>query len=180
MFADVGTVGKSYDLETVVEVARLLEAEGSANIRFVLAGEGEKFQALQERAKDLRNIEFAGWLTADEIRSLLSVSYAGLVPCISAPDTMPNKPFEYLSAGLPLVSSLEGEMVGLIEREALGVNYHYGDVAGLKNCIKMLCADSVRDTFSFNARNVFQAQFDARLIYHRYADCLERLAVGCR
>ncbi len=89
---------------------------------------------------------------------------------------MPNKPFEYMSAGLPIINSLEGGMAELVERHQFGLNYLPGDLNGLCQCIESLAADSaLHDKMSQNAAEFFKKHGDADEIYNEYCDHVERL-----
>ncbi len=179
IFLFIGTFGRSYELRLIVDVARKLYDQGEKDIVFVLAGTGEQFDTIKEIAYNLPNIVLPGWIDPGKIRELLKLSWTGLVPCISALDTLPNKPFEYLSAGLPLISSLEGEMAGLIDKYELGFNYRVGDFEGLYQSIVKLAADEqLRNKISENCLRFFQKFGDAEVIYNEYADFLEDLVKG--
>ena len=105
-----------------------------------------------------------------------TLNWAGIVPCKSVKNAAPNKVFEYLSAGLPLISSLEGEMAILIEHHAIGLNYRPGDVEGLYNCIQRLSANSVlRSKMAANASRFFEEYGDADKIYAEYAEHVEKV-----
>ena len=118
----------------------------------------------------------SGWISAEDIRNLLTISWVGMVPCRSVRNAAPNKVFEYLSAGLPLISSLEGEMAELINRYCIGLNYRPGDLGGLYECIDILRKDSDRrNKMSLNASQFFSEFGDADKIYVEYAEHIERL-----
>jgi len=163
-------------LRLIVDVAKKLYDQGEREIVFVLAGTGEQFDTIKEIAHGLPNIVLPGWIGQEEIREILRLSWAGLVPCISALDTLPNKPFEYLSAGLPLISSLKGEMARLIDKYGLGFNYRVGDFEGLYQSIVKLAADEqLRNKIAENCLRFFQKFGNAEVIYNEYADFLESL-----
>ena len=124
----------------------------------------------------MSNVVLPGWISSEEIGMLLAKGYIGLVPCCSTENTLPNKPFEYLSAGLPLISSLEGEMADLIEKHRLGLNYQPGDVAGLCRCIEKISGNpDLREDMSSNGLKFFREYGDADKIYTDYAVHIERL-----
>jgi glycosyltransferase involved in cell wall biosynthesis len=176
IFLFLGTFGRSYELRLIVDVAKKLYDQGEREIVFVLAGTGEQFETIKETTHGLPNILLPGWIDQQEIRELLRLSWAGLVPCISALDTLPNKPFEYLSAGLPLISSLEGEMAGLIDKYGLGFNYRVGDFEGLyQNIVKLAAEEHLRNKIAENCLRFFQKFGNAEVIYNEYADFLESL-----
>jgi len=173
----IGTFGFSYELSMVVEAARRLYSSGREDVCFILAGAGEKEVEIRRESNGLPNVITPGWLDAAQIISLLERGYLGVVPCVSAKDTLPNKPFEYLSAGLPLVSSLEGEMAELINDFRLGLSYQAGDIDSLCRAIQILInAPSLRDQISANARDFFKRYGQADKIYDEYAKHIERLA----
>jgi len=180
IFVFIGTFGISYELELVLEAARYFHDSGRADVSFVLAGTGEKFHSIRESAADLPNVVLPGWIGEREINSLLRSGYAGLVPCRSVENTMPNKPFEYLSAGLPLINSLEGEMRELIDQHCLGLNYLPGDLSGLCRCIECLASDSsMYNKMLRNASRFFKKYGDADKIYSEYATHVEEVFEQC-
>jgi glycosyltransferase involved in cell wall biosynthesis len=84
--------------------------------------------------------------------------------------------FEYLSAGLPIISSLKGEMAESVEKHGLGVNYQEGNVKGLVSALeKILKKPDERDTMARNALSFFKQYGDADKIYNEYADQIEHL-----
>jgi glycosyltransferase involved in cell wall biosynthesis len=176
IFLFIGTFGVSYELELILDAAEHLEKSIKSNICFVLAGTGENFDLINKKAAGLQNVVLPGWIGQKEINAVLNRSYAGLVPCISVENTMPNKPFEYLSAGLPLINSLEGEMAKLLDQHVFGLNFLPGDLDGLCQCIKRLAGDErLHDAMSKNALEFFERYGDADKIYNEYAEHIERI-----
>jgi glycosyltransferase involved in cell wall biosynthesis len=173
----IGTFGFSYELRLVVEAARRLESAGRKDVCFVLAGTGEQADILRRESAGLSNVILPGWVDAPEINALLAHGYLGLVPCLSEIHTLPNKPFEYLSAGLPLISSLEGEMAELINDHGLGLNYRSGDLEGLCQALETLLNDQeLWNRISAKALAFFKDYGDADQIYAEYARHIESLA----
>ncbi|MFC1815635.1 glycosyltransferase [Thermodesulfobacteriota bacterium] len=176
LFIFLGTFGISYELDLVVQAADRFHKSGETGICFVLAGRGEKYESIRKQVKALPNVVLPGWIGDDEIRNLLQSGWTGLVCCKSVLDAMPNKCFEYLSADLPLISSLEGEMAELIDHYKIGMNYLPGDLEGLCQCIEYLTNDPVRhDEMAKNAYEFFKNFGDADKIYDEYAKHIERL-----
>jgi glycosyltransferase involved in cell wall biosynthesis/ubiquinone/menaquinone biosynthesis C-methylase UbiE len=173
----IGTFGFSYELRLLVEAARRMESAGRKDVCFILAGTGEQAGILRRESAGLSNVLLPGWLDAPEIGSLLAHGYLGLVPYACEKDRLPNKPFEYLSAGLPLISSLEGEMAELISDYGLGLNYHPGNLDGLCLAIESLLDNrDLRDQMSAHALAFFNEYGDADKIYAEYAGHMESLA----
>ncbi len=173
----IGTFGFSYELSLVIKAAKRMYAGGFTDVYFILAGAGEQERSVRDEAAGLPNVIIPGWLNNGEIRFILKRGYLGLVPCRSEKDTMPNKPFEYLSAGLPIVSSLQGEMAGLVEEHGLGLNYTPGSLDGLCNGIeKILNSKGLHKQMSGRARVFFRRYGEADKIHGNYARHIEGLA----
>jgi len=176
LFVFIGTFGVSYELELILDAAGHFEKLRKSNICFVLAGKGDKSDIIKKKAAGLHNVVLPSWIGENEINVLLKRAYVGLVPCRSVENTMPNKTFEYLSAGLPLISSLEGEMAELVDQHGFGLNYLPGDLEGLCRCIERLAFDfKLHEVMSENALDFFKKHGDADKIYDEYAKHIERV-----
>jgi glycosyltransferase involved in cell wall biosynthesis len=140
----------------------------------VLVGDGHQRETLRQRYAGLPNLILTGWLDTREIAAVLAQSQVGLVPCRSLPDTVPNKPFEYLAAGLPLLSSLEGEMEEIIETHELGLSYDAGDLDGFIQAVDQIGRDRpALARWSANATKAFSEKFSASRIYPDFASHVE-------
>jgi glycosyltransferase involved in cell wall biosynthesis len=172
----IGTFGHSYELSLILQAARILQEEGNDAICFVLAGTGDQEETLRKEACGLSNIVIPGWIDSDEIRGLLQRAWVGLVPCRSVTGALPNKVFEYLSAGLPVISSLEGEMAESIQKFALGFNYHAGDLQGFIGIIeKLINNPGQREEIAQNAVSYFNENGNADQIYLKFAEHVENV-----
>ena len=116
-------------------------------------GDGDQYTDIIRRASRLPNVTLTGWIGQEALQDLLNASDVGMAPLRSVRDAMPNKPYEYFAAGLPILSSLEGEMEALIDRHNVGCSYRDGDVGRLGELVLAFAADSTRRaTCSRNAR----------------------------
>jgi glycosyltransferase involved in cell wall biosynthesis len=171
-----GVFGRTLDLDTVIEAARGL---ADAGVQLVLCGVGERFEELQRRTGDLPHVIVPGWVDGGKIRALMRLSAAGLAPYRNTPDfqsSIPNKAGEYLAGGLPVITCLEGALSKLLRARHCGVVYKEGDAQSLVASIRGLAADvQGRIEQSRNAREVFDALFEAGKVYGAYADCIEQL-----
>lgn len=172
----LGQFGASYDIEAVVDAARILERDGVA-VHFALAGAGDKFSQAQKRARGLRSVTLPGWLEYVNTISLLQMSNIGLATYSRrAPQSLPYKPFEYMAFGLPIVSSLPGELNHLIEHYCLGENYRAGDACSLAEAIRHLISNPNRRINAGRAaRELFNREYEATAITRRMIAHLETL-----
>lgn len=182
VFTFIGSFGYSYELELVLDVAEKLHANGFSKIHFALAGDGQQFDSLSKRAGNLPNVSLPGWLDAHEIRFLLACSHVGLIPVLNiGAGTFPNKPFEYFAGGLPVLSSLHGEIKDLIATNEVGFNYGCGDVDGLYDLVVRMAGDeALRKRQGENVKRIFNERFRADVIYKAYASYIEEVAAQKR
>ena len=114
---------------------------------------------------------------------LLRIARVGLAPYRSMPnfvDNVTNKPIEYLSGGLPIVSSLKGVLQELLADNGCGITYENGDVDGFVSAVTRLHDDAaLLRSMSRNARRLFNARFTAEKVYGDLVGYLEELASAC-
>lgn len=173
-----GTLGRQFDLETVIHAARLT-ADSHPRIRFVICGTGDREAVYRRAATGLKNILFPGWVGRAAIWTLMRMSEVGLAPYCSSPHFahhLPNKPIEYLSANLPIATSLKGELGTLLEIHDCGVTYQHGKPEDLARQIMFLHDNRDRlHTMSRNAGELFQHHFQAERVYPEMITYLENL-----
>ncbi|MGE0492871.1 MAG: glycosyltransferase family 4 protein [Vulcanimicrobiota bacterium] len=177
IFAFAGTIGGSYDVPFVIEVARQLWQAGERRVHFLLAGLGEQRELCLKKAEGLPNVSLPGWLERDTLVSVLRRCQVGLLPWGDGhPDAMPNKPFEYMAAGLPILSSCVGELEHLLEQQQLGFYYPAGDHQALARLVSRLTDQpELRQAYAGRARRAFEEQYNDQAVYGGFADYLEEL-----
>lgn len=102
----VGGITMIRGIKEIIKAVGLIPDHVSVNL--VLAGSIDE-QDVQEAVSSAdRRVDFIGWQSREQVAKLLGRSRMGLVIFHPAPnhvEAMPNKLFEYMSAGLPLVAS---------------------------------------------------------------------------
>src|SRR5438309_1651100 len=125
---DVRDLWPDVYLRPVIATARSMLERDDRRAQFVFAGDGEGALEWRTRAAGLSNVVFTGWLSAAGIAALLEMSSVGLgAYAAGAPQGLPNKLYEYLSAGVPILSSLRGEAEALLAGAGCGVTYSARD-----------------------------------------------------
>lgn len=175
----LGVMSGKLEMEVVIDAARHLSAEGDP-LRFFICGTGDLLERYRKRARGLSNVVFPGWVNAAEAWILLRSSMVGLAPYRSRADFMasiPTKAVEYLSAGLPIVSSLQGSLKDLLATSGAGVTYPNGDLAGLVNLLREFSSGRIdRGEMAAKALTAFQTDFVAERVYLEMARYLEQFA----
>ncbi|MGD8849530.1 MAG: glycosyltransferase family 4 protein [Anaerolineales bacterium] len=133
-----GAHGMSNDLGVVLRAAESLPAE--ADVVFVLMGAGKDKAELQSRAQaqGLKKVYFHPPVPKDEIAGYLVEGDAGLavlkdIPAYSL--TYPNKVFDYMAAGLPVLCMIDGVIRKVVEDAAAGVFVQPGDPSALSEAV---------------------------------------------
>jgi glycosyltransferase involved in cell wall biosynthesis len=175
----VGTFGSYNHPGVVLEAARLLESRGEwGDFDLVIGGEGDLFKPLSRQYSDLPGVHFTGWLDAAQISAVLSVGSVGVVPWTRG-HAFPNKAFSYLAAGLPILTSADGDLRHLVEGEGIGRFFEPGSAEGLAGMFKDLLGDrKALDGMRRRVSRVYSTRFRADVIYEAYADYLEMVVTG--
>jgi glycosyltransferase involved in cell wall biosynthesis len=134
---------------------------------------------LKELSHDLSNVVLTGWIDHPTALSLLYISSLGLCAYTTkALQSLPYKPFEYMACGLPLLSSLKGELADLVDTYKIGRNYTAQNVDSLVKEINFF-VNNPNDSrqMASNARQLFESRFSSDEIYGSLARYLESLSL---
>lgn len=159
----VGSMGMSYDLETVIDAVRQME-----DATLDIAGGGPKEASLTQRASGCGRIRFHGYLGEKDLRGLLTRGAIGLIPMF--PDScvgIPYKLADYAAAGLKVVESLGGEAGELVAKYNAGCHYEAGNVESLRAAIERAGSIKVPND------PAFASHFDADKIMAAYVAWVE-------
>ena len=171
-----GTLGRQFDFQTVFRAFSYLKGRA----RLVVCGVGDKSADIQNMAKGMDNILFPGWVDASKIHSLMRRSSAGLDPLPDRYDfiaSINNKAIEYLSAGLPVISSPQkGELYDFLRKNACGVSFTPGDCRGLADLISSLISNpnEVKE-MSDAATRCFMSNFESNAVHSRMLKYLQSI-----
>ena len=180
----VGTLSRVFDFPRLIRAWALLESD-QPDLTFrhplTIVGSGSEMAAIRAQVAPLKHVRVIGQVEHTRALSLMSRSAVGLAPYARGDfHTMPNKFFEYLSAGLPLVSSLGGDAGDLINDQGAGFsdpNATPGWVA--RRLFAILSDSSLRESMSQNAIQLAK-RFSRQRLTEELADDLVKLAEGPR
>ena len=171
-----GTFGSNFDVDAVIEASKILDSNEN-NIHFVIAGKGDGSDLLASHAEASDNFSFLDWVPFSELRYLLSISSVGLAPFPrGAMNSLPNKPYEYMSASLPIIASLDGELKEIIESHHIGMCYKAGDESGLADAILTLYLNNdTLEEMSASSYKMLVEKYDSRIIYKNFSNYLVKI-----
>jgi glycosyltransferase involved in cell wall biosynthesis len=161
-----GSLGEAYDLTTVLKTFEMLQRDGVA-ADLVVAGQGP----LEGSFRGVENVRFVGALYPTALNELYRNADLGLAS-YSRGSTVatPVKVFDYLAAGLPIVTSLPNDFGNA------AIHYDAGNPESLLEALLFLAANRDQLRQMSRAALALRNQFDSRFIYQRYADEIEAVA----
>ena len=121
-----GTHGMANGLDAVLNAAVILKARNRRDIKLVLVGDGKLKPALQLKAQrlELENVVFHTPVDKQKLSELMASAHVGIqsLENVSAFyfGTSPNKFFDYLAAGLPVLINYPGWLAETITQAGCG------------------------------------------------------------
>ena len=118
-----GSFNRHYRLELLLEAARSSEAS-NPDLAWVFAGAGLQENDIAAAAEQLENVHYLGPLPRDQLGPALLGSDLGIVTMSLQPvvrGVVPGKLFEYLAAGLPVLSLNDGAIGWMLRRSGGGL-----------------------------------------------------------
>ena len=168
-----GTIGKFFDLKTVIEAARQLP-----QCQFILAGDGSDLEKYKTMAQGVNNVVFPGWLKEPQIQAVMESSHVGLAPYRKTANmALPNKPFEYMAGGLAIVSSVRQELPEILKKYNCGLSYQADSAADLVEKLRfMLTHPQERVAMGQRGKDLFTAQYSTEIVFSQALNHLQKVA----
>lgn len=172
-----GALGAANGLDTVLDAGHRLRDR--RDIGIVLVGDGSDADRARRRAEEmgLRGVRFLGPVPKSAMKDVLAASdvcIATLRPLRLFGTTYPNKIFDYLAAGRPIVSDIQGPIAAVIERAGAGFTVPAGDSDALAAAIVRLADDpALRRRMGVAGRQHVVQEFDRRVQAREFQRILE-------
>ena len=174
-----GAHGMSNDLGVILEAANLLRER--KDISFVLLGDGKEKPALEAKAIELNleTVRFIPPIPKIEMPSALAAAdacIAILKPIEMYKTTYPNKVFDYMAAGRPVVLAIDGVIRQVIEQARGGIPVQPGDPVALADAVRTLADNpSMGREMGRQARTYVETQFNRARLADQLMTLLEEL-----
>lgn len=174
-----GAHGMSNDLGVVLAAASILKER--SEITIVLLGDGKEKQALQEQAAQmgLKNVFFLPPIPKVEMSDALAAADACIAILKPIPlygTVYPNKVFDYMAAGRPVLLAIDGVIREVVENHQAGLFVPPGDHQALANSISWL-ADHPEQARAMGqrGRQAIALDFDRAKLAEQLAEIFESL-----
>jgi glycosyltransferase involved in cell wall biosynthesis len=175
-----GAHGIANGLDAVLDAARVLLDRGCNDIVLIFIGEGKLKPHLKARAKaeGLHNCRFIDPMPKNRLNQVLGNCDVGLMILDDVPafyyGTSPNKFFDYLAAGLPVLNNYPGWLAELIKTHECGIAVPPRDPEAFADELCILADDQdLRRRFGINARRLGETLFDRNRLAGKFVTFLE-------
>ncbi len=176
-----GTHGIANGLDSVLDVAAELKRRGRNDIKLVLIGDGKCKAPLIQRANDERldNVVFLPPIPKSKLAGLLAASDLGLQVLANVQafyfGTSPNKFFDYLAAGLPVLNNYPGWLADIILENHCGYVVPPDDPIAFADALTHAAENPLdRKERGRNARKLGHRLFSRDSLAEKFVDELER------
>jgi glycosyltransferase involved in cell wall biosynthesis len=162
----LGLIEKHRGVEELLLAARELAAAG---VEFALdmVGDGKDYGYMRRRAADLRltapRVVFHGRLPHGNAIAILRRAHVGVVPHHARESwntTIPNKLFDYMAAGLAVVSSDAAPAARIIRETGAGLLFDSGDATDLAQKLRQLRDLSVWDRYRRSGQEAVLSRYN--------------------
>ena len=175
-----GTHGVANGLDAVLDAAFILKKYTKKNIKILLIGEGNLKIKLKERAKfeKLNNIIFLDAMPKTQLISVLKSADIGMQILDNIPGfyygTSPNKFFDYLASGLPVLNNYQGWLADLIKKHQCGFVIEPHNPKEFANKIIYAAENPMElKQMGFNAKKLAKKNFDMNILAKKLIKCFE-------
>ncbi len=174
-----GAHGMSNDLKIVLKAGRVLQTR--PEIAIVLVGDGKEKPELQAYAAELGldNVIFLPPVPKSKMSQALAASdvcIAILKPIPMYATVYPNKVFDYMAAGRPVVLAIAGAIRNVVEQAGCGIYVQPGDPVAMAEAIQSIADDRDRARrMGLQGREYVEKYFDRKRLAEELSSIIEEM-----
>lgn len=187
LVAYVGKIERIRGAKEMVDAMAALPASIEVNLAMAGVFEPTTLETELRQREGWRRIQPMGWLTRPEVGGLLERARIGLVllhPAGNYIDAQPNKLFEYMAAGIPVVASDFPRWRSLIQDVSCGLLVDPLDPSAIAGAIQWLLeheeeAEAMGRRGQVAIRSTYNWDAEGERLIRLYQDCLTGVSPGC-
>lgn len=179
-----GNIGQVNHSEFLLDTAKILCESGRRDIGILLIGDGQLKEELKRRAgyESLSNVSFLDLMPKSKLVSYVQHSLASVIPLKPLPvfDTSsPNKLFESMAAGVPVIQTTQGWIKDFLEEHGGGFTVDGNNPRELADLLIALKDDpKLRRSTGVQARVVAKRFFDKDYLANKMLTILKSVHEG--
>ena len=177
-FIFVGSFMSVFNFEAIKRAADVLNDEG-VDCQFVICGSGGSEREIRRMMEGSPNVFLPGWVDLPQIVALATSAVAAIIPYKNIENftlNIPNKVVDALALGLPILSTLGGEVGELVRSNEVG--FCEADASGerlARAMEQMLLSPELTRQSGERARRLYVDRFAFDRVYGLLADKIEML-----
>jgi len=174
-----GSMGIANDIDIIINSAILFEND--LNIEFIFAGDGsEKTKAINKCVlHGIKNVKFLGKIPMIDLAELINLCDISIVTFKDIPilyTNSPNKFFDSLAAGKPILLNSNGWTKDIIEKNKCGFYFDPQDYYSLYNLIiNLRNNDVLLSSMSINSKNIALKYFDKTILTNKFSKIVQNI-----
>jgi len=177
-----GAHGIANGLNAVLDAAEELKKKGRMDIVLAFIGDGKMKSELVARAmkENLSNCRFYNPMPKSKLNEIVSNADIGMMVLANVPafyyGTSPNKFFDYISSGLPVLNNYPGWLADIIQENNCGLVVSPNNAEAFANALIKLADDrKLSDIFGQNSRRLAEKNFSRKDLADKFVCFLEEV-----
>ncbi|MEP1087405.1 glycosyltransferase family 4 protein [Algoriphagus sp.] len=176
-----GNIGEVNNSLWLLEAAKVMQKRGS-NLKIILVGEGQQREIIDETIQELGLGTLERWplMPKNQLVPLVQNALVSLVPLKGTPilDTSsPNKFFESLSAGVPVIQNTQGWMKDFLITHQVGFTLPPSDPEALAELIESLASNpALQAEMQTKALRISKLEFDKTKLANKMITAIEEIS----
>ena len=176
-----GAHGIANGLDAVLDMAKIVNDRGRKEIKIAFIGKGKMKQHLQERVKaeNIDNCLFYDPIPKLQLAKTVASATVGLMVLKNVPafyyGTSPNKFFDYIASGLPIINNYPGWLAGMIKDNNCGVVVEPDNPQAFADALIDMLDNAPLTEYSKNARALAEKEFDRSLLGEKFVRFFEEI-----
>jgi glycosyltransferase involved in cell wall biosynthesis len=172
-----GIINRSRGLQFMARAVQDLDG-----VRLILAGTVHDEAFLESSVLTSKKIQYLGWLPSyeDVIKETLEADVLFRLSDPKIPKTKyesPNKLFEAMMCGKPIIVSDGSSMAEIVRKENCGLVVPYGDAGAIKEAmVKLKNNPELRQTLGQNGRRAYESRYSWPIMEQRLLDSYQQLS----
>lgn len=176
-----GAHGIANGLHAVLDAAKVLKDRNEQNIKLLFIGDGRLKPQLMERAEreQLDNCVFCDPVPKRELVKITTAADVGLMILANVPafyyGTSPNKFFDYIASGLPVLNNYPGWLAEIIGKCDCGIDVPPADPEAFADAlVTMRDNPDMLSRMGLNARTLAEKEFNREMLADQFVGFLEK------
>jgi len=173
-----GSLGKANGAHTIIESAKLMKEINDVEFLFVGGGSTEQELIDEVNKNQLTNVKFLGKFPMKDVSEIVNFSDVSIISFLDLPilyTNSPNKLFDSLSAGKPIIVNSAGWTKDIAEQYNCGYYVNPQKPLELKEKLLFLKENpSLVEVMGKNARKLAETKYDKSILCKEFVEVIEK------